>query len=133
LRDVRYLAGPRRTWQQRPGAGNIASWERSPTGAAWREGGDFLDFSEVAGFLSTTMLSRRGDSALIMEHAMSQKLSDLSQEMRKEIFRELVETQDQAIGVKQSRKLICERFGLTDDDVREIEREGLDAEWPPLS
>jgi crotonobetainyl-CoA:carnitine CoA-transferase CaiB-like acyl-CoA transferase len=53
--------------------------------------------------------------------------------MRKEIFRELVETQDQAIGVKQSRKLICERFGLTDDDVREIEREGLDAEWPPLS
>ena len=62
-----------------------------------------------------------------------QKLEELSQEERKEIFRELVNAQDQDLGVKESRKVIAEKFGLTDEDVRQIEKEGLDAEWPPLS
>jgi len=35
--------------------------------------------------------------------------------------------------VPQSRQLIAERFGLTDAQVRDIEREGLDQQWPPLT
>jgi hypothetical protein len=60
--------------------------------------------------------------------------------LRKEIFLALVEAQDLALveaaepaaGVVRSRRLIAERFGLTEGQVREIEQEGLDHEWPPL-
>jgi hypothetical protein len=51
---------------------------------------------------------------------------------RKEIFLALVEVQDQEVGVARSRRVIAERFGLTEGQVREIEQEGLDHEWPPL-
>ena len=51
---------------------------------------------------------------------------------RKEIFLALVEAQDQEVGVARSRRLIAEKFGLTESQVRQIEEEGLDHEWPPL-
>jgi hypothetical protein len=51
---------------------------------------------------------------------------------RKEIFLALVEAQDHDMTVPESRKFIAERFGLDDGQVREIEREGLDNQWPPL-
>ena len=51
---------------------------------------------------------------------------------RKEIFLALVEVQDQEVGVARSRRVIMERFGLTESQVRQIEEEGLDHEWPPL-
>jgi hypothetical protein len=51
---------------------------------------------------------------------------------RKEIFLALVEAQDQDLGVARSRRLIAERFGITEGQVRQIEQEGLDHEWPPL-
>jgi hypothetical protein len=57
----------------------------------------------------------------------------LTDEQRKEIFLALVEAQDRALSVPQSRQLIAERFSLTDAQVRDIEREGLDQQWPPLS
>jgi hypothetical protein len=34
--------------------------------------------------------------------------------------------------VAESRAFIRERFGLTDSEVRAIEREGPDRRWPPL-
>jgi len=52
--------------------------------------------------------------------------------LRKEIFLALVEAQDQEVGVARSRRLIAERFGLSEAQVREIEEEGLDHERPPL-
>jgi hypothetical protein len=52
--------------------------------------------------------------------------------VRKEIFHALVDAQDQEMSVSQSRKLIAERYGVSEDQVRQIEREGLDAQWPPL-
>jgi hypothetical protein len=52
--------------------------------------------------------------------------------LRKEIFEALVTTQDQAVGVARSRELVAERFGLSVYQVRQIEQEGLDQEWPPL-
>jgi DNA-directed RNA polymerase sigma subunit (sigma70/sigma32) len=64
---------------------------------------------------------------------MQQKLEELSEEQRKEIFRELVDAQDHDHSVKESRKIIGERYGLSDEDIRHIEREGLEGEWPPLS
>ncbi len=64
---------------------------------------------------------------------MTQRMpAELSEEKRKEIFRALVDAQDQELGLEQSRRLIRSQFGLTDTQIRQIEREGIDAEWPPL-
>jgi hypothetical protein len=51
---------------------------------------------------------------------------------RKEIFLALVEVQDQDVGVAKSRQIVAERFGLSESQVKMIEEEGLDHEWPPL-
>jgi len=51
---------------------------------------------------------------------------------RKEIFLSLVDAQDHDVSVPESRKLIAQRFGVTEQEVRSIEREGLDNGWPPL-
>jgi hypothetical protein len=58
--------------------------------------------------------------------------NQLGEERRKEIFLALVDAQDQAMSVAQSRRVIAERFGLSEGQLREIEREGLDRQWPPL-
>ncbi len=52
---------------------------------------------------------------------------------RKEIFRELVLAQDLGAGVRQSYQIITERYEITDPQLRQIEDEGLEKEWPPLS
>jgi hypothetical protein len=57
---------------------------------------------------------------------------ELPESVRKEIFQALVEAQDHEMSVSQSRKMIAERFGVSDTQLRQIEREGLDQEWPPL-
>ena len=57
----------------------------------------------------------------------------LSEPERKVIFLALVETQDSGASVADSRQVIAQRFGLTEQEVRHIEREGLNNEWPPLS
>jgi hypothetical protein len=56
----------------------------------------------------------------------------LSEEQRKEIFLALVDAQDHAMDVAQSRRLVEQRFGVNESQVRYIEREGLDCQWPPL-
>jgi hypothetical protein len=56
----------------------------------------------------------------------------LPEARRKEIFLALVEAQDREEGVAQSRRSVAERFGVSESQVREIEREGLDGQWPPL-
>ena len=58
--------------------------------------------------------------------------NDLSADRRKEIFRALVDAQDQAVGVARSRTLVAKRFGVSAQQVRDIEREGLEGQWPPL-
>jgi hypothetical protein len=35
--------------------------------------------------------------------------------------------------VPKSRHLVTERFDITEKQLREIEDEGIDNEWPPLS
>jgi hypothetical protein len=57
---------------------------------------------------------------------------ELPEDRRKEIFRALVEAQDQNATVAGSRKTIARRFGITERQLLAIEREGLDGTWPPL-
>jgi hypothetical protein len=64
--------------------------------------------------------------------AQSRTNGDLNIERRKEVFLALVEAQDQPMSVVQSRKLVGERFDLDDRQMRQIEEEGLEKEWPPL-
>lgn len=56
----------------------------------------------------------------------------LPEDRRKEIFLALVTAQDQELGVSPSRRLVADRFGVSEQQVRDIEREGLDRQWPPL-
>jgi DNA-directed RNA polymerase sigma subunit (sigma70/sigma32) len=56
----------------------------------------------------------------------------LPEERRKEIFLALVDAQDHEMTVAQSRQAVAARFGVSESQVRQIEREGLDNNWPPL-
>ena len=56
----------------------------------------------------------------------------LPEDRRKEIFLALVDAQDRAQSVAQSRQAVAARFGVSEDQVRQVEREGLDKQWPPL-
>jgi hypothetical protein len=56
----------------------------------------------------------------------------IPEEVRREVFAALVEAQDLGDSVSESRAAIARRFNLSEQDVRMIEREGLDALWPPL-
>ena len=47
-------------------------------------------------------------------------------------FLALVTAQDEGNTVKTSRELVARRFGLEEEHVRAIEREGLTNQWPPL-
>ena len=65
----------------------------------------------------------------------------LSTEEKKEIFSHLVATQDQLIGedrdgaqnVRKSYEVVTEHFSISEEQLKAIEEEGLDNEWPPLS
>jgi DNA-directed RNA polymerase sigma subunit (sigma70/sigma32) len=56
----------------------------------------------------------------------------LNLQQRKDIFLALVASQDQSNSVRQSYELISEQYGISEDQLRQIEEEGLDQEWPPL-
>jgi hypothetical protein len=56
----------------------------------------------------------------------------LTEPRRKDIFLALVEAQDHGVSPAESRKMVAERFGVSEGQVRQIEREGLDNDWPPL-
>ena len=57
---------------------------------------------------------------------------ELPEPRRKEIFLALVDAQDHDLNVVESRQLIMKRFGLSEGQLRQIEREGMDNQWPPL-
>jgi hypothetical protein len=58
----------------------------------------------------------------------------LTLQQRRDIFRSLVTTQDMAVmPVSQSRQTVMKQFEITDSQLRQIEDEGLEKEWPPLN
>jgi hypothetical protein len=67
--------------------------------------------------------------------------NNTTEEQRKQIFLDLVSVQDATLGaaedmgaaVRDSRVYVAGRHSITIKDVREIERQGLDEEWPPLT
>jgi hypothetical protein len=56
----------------------------------------------------------------------------LPEPRRKELFLALVDAQDNGLSVAESRAVIAEQFGVSEQQVRRIEREGLEGGWPPL-
>jgi hypothetical protein len=57
----------------------------------------------------------------------------LTLQQRQEIFYDLVMTQDVVLNVPRSRQIVTEKFEITEAQLRQIEDEGLEKEWPPLS
>lgn len=56
----------------------------------------------------------------------------IAESRRKEMFRVVVESQDRGMSVAESRKYIVQQFGVTESQVRLVEREGMASNWPPL-
>jgi hypothetical protein len=57
----------------------------------------------------------------------------LTVQQKQEIFHALVTTQDLVGNVRKSYEIVTEKFQISDDQLKQIEDEGLDKEWPPLS
>src|SRR5262249_54084757 len=56
----------------------------------------------------------------------------LTLQQRREIFHALVLTQDVVTNVPRSRQIVTEKFEITETQLKQIEDEGLEKEWPPL-
>lgn len=63
---------------------------------------------------------------------MTESTAELSEERRREIFLALVSAQDEGTSVSASRQQTAARFSISPELVVQIEREGMDNEWPPL-
>jgi hypothetical protein len=58
----------------------------------------------------------------------------LTIQQRQEIFHALVTTQDLGLmTVPQSVQHVIKQFDITEAQLRQIEEEGIDKEWPPLN
>lgn len=65
---------------------------------------------------------------------MDMRTKRLTLQQRKEIFRALVDTQDQNLmSVSDSRQSIIRQYKITDVQLKQIEEEGSDKDWPPLN
>ncbi len=57
----------------------------------------------------------------------------LSVQQRKQIFRALVTVQDEArMTVPESFRHVTKEFDITESQLRQIQDEGIEKEWPPL-
>ena len=57
---------------------------------------------------------------------------DSVEEGANKIFQALVAAQDMVHNVRKSYEIITEKFDITESQLKQIEDEGLDKEWPPL-
>jgi hypothetical protein len=57
----------------------------------------------------------------------------LTIQQRREIFQDLVATQDtMPMQVRQSYEVITEKYAISKAQLKQIENEGLEKQWPPL-
>jgi hypothetical protein len=71
---------------------------------------------------------------MTIERNPTMRAKRLTLQQRREIFSSLVATQDQGLmSVSESRKHVIDQFKISDVQLRQIEEEGLDKEWPPLN
>jgi hypothetical protein len=66
------------------------------------------------------------------EGMMADQGEPLAEVVRKAVFAALVEAQDAGLALAASRLKAAVAFGVNVQLVQEIEREGLEKEWPPL-
>jgi len=59
-------------------------------------------------------------------------IEPLHEEKRKDVFRALVEMQDEGDSTENSRIRIAAQFSINVRDVLDVEREGIAKQWPPL-
>ncbi len=57
----------------------------------------------------------------------------LTKQQKRDIFRDLVSIQDLGNPVRRYRELVMEKFEISDSQLKEIEDEGLEEQWPPLN
>jgi hypothetical protein len=57
----------------------------------------------------------------------------LTKQQKRDIFREQVSVQDLGNPVRRSRELVSEKFEISESQLKEIEDEGLEEQWPPLN
>lgn len=57
----------------------------------------------------------------------------LTIKQRKQIFQTLVETQDKGVSVPESKKQVAAQYHITREQLEQIEKEGLEKDWPPLA
>ena len=58
----------------------------------------------------------------------------LTLQQRREIFLDLVQTQDEnTMSVPESRQSVIKKYKITDMQLKAIEEEGSDKDWPPLN
>jgi hypothetical protein len=63
---------------------------------------------------------------------MSDESVSLPENLRREVFAALVAAQDGGRTVSDSRREVAARFGVSTQELAQIEREGMDKDWPPL-
>src|SRR5262249_23471229 len=91
----------------------------------------------VSGWLSNVPARRPTGRPVVFvpfvwkEHAMRGKR--LTTQQKQEIFQALVSTQDLVQSVRKSYEVVTEKFEINETQLRQIEDEGIDKEWPPLS
>jgi hypothetical protein len=64
--------------------------------------------------------------------SLDQSSEAITVERRRALFRAIVEAQDGGLSVAAARADVGSRFGVTETQVKAIEREGLEHQWPPL-
>jgi hypothetical protein len=57
----------------------------------------------------------------------------LDQQLARTIFFGLVLAQDRGLPVRASREAVAAEWRVTVEQVREVERAGIDGAWPPLT
>jgi signal transduction histidine kinase len=71
------------------------------------------------------------DADAVGEAAMEHSERTLSEALRQQVFQMLVEQEDRAIPAAQSRRVVAERFGISEDQLDGIESEGVENGWSP--
>lgn len=57
----------------------------------------------------------------------------LTVKQKKEIFKALVDLQDlHQLTVPETIRQVAEQFGISEVEMRKIQEEGIEREWPPL-
>jgi hypothetical protein len=56
----------------------------------------------------------------------------ISEERRKQAFADVVAAQDEGLSVPAARARVAEQYELAAETVKDIEREGIEHNWPPL-